>query len=368
MLKSFTISNYKVFNDQTTIDFSNVRDYRFNEECIKSGLINKAVMYGKNAIGKSSLGEALIDIRNTILPNERPSADDIGFVNANAVEQFARFEYTFLINGQEIKYIYEKTTNTKLKYESLTIDNNFHYSFDFEKQKGDLDLIKQHSELKHLNLDEWNNEIAILRYILTNSKLNELVILKELSSFVKGIALLKPSDNMVHFRGPKVVEKSIMRTIIELDLAKDLEVFLNECGLELPLKVDATPEGEKRLYFNYDRPIDFIRNASSGTLALTAMYIFIKNLSDIKFLYIDEFDANFHFELAEKILEEIKKQTDCQILLTTHNTDLMNNKFMRPDCYFLMMPNKITALSDATPRELRQGHNLEKLYQSGEFK
>ena len=40
---------------------------------------------------------------------------------------------------------------------------------------------------------------------------------------------------------------------------------------------------------------------------------------------------------------------------------------MRPDCYFILSDNKLTSFADATNRELREGHNLEKLYMSGEF-
>lgn len=367
MLKKFTISNYRIFNEPTTVDFSKVRDYKFNEECIQDGLVNKAIMYGKNAVGKTSLGQALIDVRYTILPNERRLYSDIGFLNANSDKKSARFEYTFLINNKEIEYVYEKTSNTTIKFESLKIKQEVLYTFDFESQKGNLKNLKNHKELKHLNFDEWDNEITVLRYILTNSKLNELSILKDLSNFIEGMAMLKPSDNFVQFKGPRFIGKGMTSTIIEKGLVKDFEKFLNECGLDISLKVDETPEEEKKLYFDYKRPIDFASNASSGTRALTPMYLIIKNLSKIKFLFIDEFDANFHFELAERILYELKEQSECQILVTTHNTDLMNNKLMRPDCYLLMMPNKITAIADATMRELRQGHNLEKLYQSGEF-
>ncbi|HHT7065920.1 MULTISPECIES: AAA family ATPase [Bacillus cereus group] len=368
MLKKFTVSNYRAFDEPITIDFSNVRDYKFNEECIKGGLINKAIMYGRNAVGKTNLGQALIDIRYTILPNERAQNNDISFLNANSTRKFARFEYTFVIENKEIEYIYEKRSSTELKCESLRINNEILYAFNFESQDGELNNLTNYDELKHLNFEEWDNEITILRYILTNAKLNKLIILKELSNFIEGMAILRPLDNVVQFRGPRVVvDKGVINNIIEAGLVEDFEEFLNDCGLKIKLKVDITPEGEKKLYFDYNRPIDFISNASSGTKALTGIYLIIKNLNKIKFLFIDEFDANFHFELAEKILQKIKTQSDCQILVTTHNTDLMNNKFMRPDCYLLMMPNTIKAIADATLRELRQGHNLEKLYQSGEF-
>lgn len=117
MLKKFTISNYRAFNEPTTIDFSNVRDYKFNEDCIKDGLINKAILYGKNAVGKTNLGQALMDVRYTLLPNERRQYDDIGFLNANSNEDSARFVYEFIINDKEITYIYEKTSNSTFKSE-----------------------------------------------------------------------------------------------------------------------------------------------------------------------------------------------------------------------------------------------------------
>ena len=41
---------------------------------------------------------------------------------------------------------------------------------------------------------------------------------------------------------------------------------------------------------------------------------------------------------------------------------------MRPDCLFILSSSgTLTSLCNATQRELREGHNLEKMYISGEF-
>ena len=54
--------------------------------------------------------------------------------------------------------------------------------------------------------------------------------------------------------------------------------------------------------------------------------------------------------------------------MTSHNTNLMTNRLMRPDCLFILSRSgSLTSLCNATPRELREGHNLEKMYISGEF-
>ena len=86
----------------------------------------------------------------------------------------------------------------------------------------------------------------------------------------------------------------------------------------------------------------------------------------MKFLFIDEFDAFYHFEMSRKILQMVNK-FECQSFVTTHNTSLIDNEFMRPDCYFLIGNGAIKALSEATELDIRENNNLEKMYRNGAF-
>lgn len=367
MLLKFTVSNYRGFKNAISIDMTDVREYKFNEECVKDEVINKSILYGKNAVGKTNIGSALMDIKGMILSNTTVKRTDLSFLHADSSDDFARFEYVFLIDNKKIEYIYEKTSPDTLKFECLTIDHKKIYDYDFDVKKGNFDALRQYEELKHLNFSDWNNEISILKYVLSNAKLSELDILINFREFVNGMAYLRPSDHFVSFYGPSLIKEGMIKTILEEDLVQDFESFLAACGIHLPLTVDVTPEGERRLYINYKRSIEFIENVSSGTKVLTSLYIILKNIDKLNFLFIDEFDANLHFELAEKIISKLKEKQDTQMIVTTHNTDLMNNKLMRPDTYFIMRKDRITTLANSTKRELRMGHNLEKLYQSGEF-
>ena len=45
----------------------------------------------------------------------------------------------------------------------------------------------------------------------------------------------------------------------------------------------------------------------------------------------------------------------------------MSNDLMRPDCYFLMNSRKILPLPKCTEKELREAHNIEKIYKAGAF-
>ena len=85
------------------------------------------------------------------------------------------------------------------------------------------------------------------------------------------------------------------------------------------------------------------------------------------FVFIDEFDAFYHFELSESVQRHLNQIAGVQIFTTTHNTDLMSNDLLRPDSYFLLANNSIKAISQLTEKELRQAHNLQKMYKAGAF-
>ena len=154
------------------------------------------------------------------------------------------------------------------------------------------------------------------------------------------------------------------------DQLKFLENFLNEMGIECRLILKKLPDGQRELYFWHEKLVPFYETASSGTLALVDLYRRLIPKSRVpSFLYLDEFDAFYHYEMAEKVISFFKKRfSECQIIMTSHNTNLMTNRFMRPDCLFILSgEGTLTALCNATERELREGHNLEKMYISGEF-
>ena len=75
-----------------------------------------------------------------------------------------------------------------------------------------------------------------------------------------------------------------------------------------------------------------------------------------------------YFEkLKIELLQKLKELTGTQVILTTHNTDLLSNEFIRPDCGYIIDGKKIRALNHLTRKELREAHNLEKLYHAGHF-
>ena len=120
-----------------------------------------------------------------------------------------------------------------------------------------------------------------------------------------------------------------------------------------------------------ERNIAFFEIASSGTISLTLFYFWYQRLlrkeEKCSFLFIDEFDAFYHHDLSKLIVEKLKKVQSTQVILTTHNTAIISNDLLRPDCYFLMYEDNIKSLSNSTAKELRTAHNIEKMYRAGSF-
>lgn len=61
MLKRVTVSNFKNFKDEISLDFSKIGEYSFNADCLSMRLI-----YGRNATGKTNFGRALLDIKSLL--------------------------------------------------------------------------------------------------------------------------------------------------------------------------------------------------------------------------------------------------------------------------------------------------------------
>ena len=70
MISKFIVKNFKGFDSSIIQDFS-TNNYSFNQSLIKNGLVNKAILYGKNGIGKSSLGIALFDITEHLIDKQK---------------------------------------------------------------------------------------------------------------------------------------------------------------------------------------------------------------------------------------------------------------------------------------------------------
>lgn len=369
MLKSFSVKNFKQFKS-LTMDFSDVRDYGFSKDCLtkhKHPLIKTAIVYGPNASGKSNLGFAIFDIVYHLVDRVLQHDAYDYYLNADHPTEAAEFSYTFVFGRNLIEYSYTKQNPTKLLSEKLLINDKHIFSWDWNSGETVPDLSGlKNCNLNSLNFVYWNYRIPLLRYIANNSVLDEKSPIRQLMDFVGSMLWFRRVDKSNNFMGLQSNVEKIDDFIIQKNLTEEFERFLNENQVDEKIEVRKTPDGRGNLYFKHQRPIPFFETASSGTLALAVYFYWLHYVEKASFLFMDEFDAFYHFEIARDIVEQAKK-FKCQTVLTTHNTGLLNHNLVRPDVCFIMDKGVLKSFANMTNRELRQGNNLEKLFISGEF-
>lgn len=367
MLTKFTVSNFKCFENNFTLDLSSSNGYEFNSECIKNGNVNCAIIYGYNGVGKSNLGLALFDIIEHLTDKKRNEKLYQNYINAYCTDNIARFCYEFNINGVNVKYEYEKSEYKILVSENLWIDNENVISFDRRENSMFYVNLKGCDTLNNVIND---NQLSVLKYIKNNSVLENNIINNAfygLFNFVEHMLFFRSLEDRT-FLGVDDHSKFLTDEIIEKNKVKDFEDFLNEANVKCKLCVVKVLD-KKELAFDFGhKKILFYDIISTGTSSLTLFYFWYLQIlsSNVSMAFIDEFDAFYHHELSKLIINKLKK-SGIQFIVTTHNTSIMSNDLMRPDCYFLMNKKNILPLSKCTDRELREAHNIEKIYKAGGF-
>ena len=363
MLKLFEVMGFKNFKDRITLDFSDVRDYKFNPACITNHLIGKMIVYGKNSIGKSNLGLAIFDIVSHLSSkNVTPNLYDY-YLNVEVPTDYAEFHYIFVFGENTTDYTYRKNAKQDLIYEKLCIDDQLLYEYNYKTNAGNLDGIRSLTPTLNLSMQDVD---SILKYVISNTVLDDDHPLRQMQRYVNSMLWFRNLDEN-RYIGYKTKSNDYYDFIFEPAILKEFEQFLHAAGIAEGLTVNRDHDGKQRLYFDTATPLPFFRVASSGTKALYNFFYWYKTAKDVSMMFIDEFDAFYHYELAETIVSLLEKMSQTQVILTSHNTNLLTNRIMRPDCYFILTQGRISSLANATSRELREGHNLEKLYMSGEF-
>ena len=362
MLTLFEVSGFKNFGNKISLDLSDTSDYKFNTSCISNNTIGKAVVYGRNSIGKSNLGLALFDIVSTLTDKNANSNLYDYYLTSGCKNGYAEFHYVFKFGEDTVDYLYRKTEFKIMIYEKVTVNQKVL----FECSNKEI-VIKGLAEIAPtLNTSPDLESMSYLKYVVNNVPLNEEHALKKLVNYVSRMLWFRNLDEN-RYIGYKNNSSDYFSFITEGNRIMEFQDLLRKAGIEDNLTIIKDADGQKRLYINCDPPLPFFKVASNGTKALYNLFYWLKTASKASFIFIDEFDAFYHFELAETVVKMLEELNETQIILTSHNTNLLSNKIMRPDCYFILTKDKITSIKNATDRELREGHNLEKLYMSGEF-
>lgn len=367
MLKRFSVKNYRGFRDELVWDLSQPGKYTFNEYAVKDGILKNGIIYGTNGSGKSNLCMAVMDITQHMTSRLQimDYADNYIYGGAKDGEQ-VEFCYTFQFGDRELVYRYSKDKDGVLHTEELFLNGMRVLS----KTPNQLFVVPEYSiteEAKSLILGSDNN-FTLINYIVYSLPLESGHYLLALHSFVQGMQehnTLAMQRRMSHSQVAKQVEVSIIKG----KLTEGLQQFLSKYSGQEFTFVEPKEDDEDLYCLIEGKPVLWRSIISQGTKALVSVFMQYVVLSNKKysFLILDEFDAYYHHELAYNVCLKLFEEVDTQVFMTTHHTSLMTNDLLRPDCYFVIDGKTIKPIKELTHQELREAHNLEKMYRGKAF-
>ncbi len=364
MLVKFAVTNYRGFANRIEWDLSKPANYDFNIHAIKDGIIKNGIIYGPNGSGKTNFSLALFDIENHLSPKWKKIDYYANFIYGGKQDGLVKFEYIFSFGKDKLEYVYSKNASGFLLVESLTVDEKVVFdrkgnTFSIDKKQFPMD-----SSIEK-NLGKNANNVSIVNFLLTSYPLNANHYLLALNRFVNSMLWFRNLD-IREFIGLETSIVNLDEFIITNGLLDDFKNFIYRVsGQKFDFFIQK-PTDKQLLCRIGNNEIPFHLIASTGTHSLQLLYFWLKRINKASFVFIDEFDAFYHFRLSFEVCKQLFN-LPCQIFTSSHNTYLMTNELLRPDCNFILNNNLIKPLCDCTDKELRFGHNIEKLFRGNAF-
>lgn len=362
MITKFAVKNYRGFSERIEWDLSHPSSYSFNTYAISDGIVKNGIIYGPNGSGKSNFALALFDIILHLTQKAQNAHQVDTIVNVYHPNDLVSFEYTFRFEKDMVEYYYSKGLSGIVK-ERVILNGNVLFILENNTLETLTDEFPMAEDTKR-QLANSSNNVSILGYLWSVYPLSADHPLKKMKEFVEGMLLFWNLEDR-GFAGLDDGSSFIEEYIIANGLVNDFSLFLKEVSGQV-FKFKPARVGDKQLICDIGSGVAFSKIRSTGTSSLTLLYFWIQKMPKASFVMIDEFDAFYHYDLSFNVCKRLFAFSN-QIFVTSHNTYLMSNDLLRPDCNFIINKNKIKPLSLCTEKDLRWGNNIEKMYRANAF-
>ncbi len=396
MIIKFTVGNYKIFKDKTTLD---LRATAISEHSIsnvfefgKDKLVKSAAIYGKNAAGKTKLIDALEfmkefvitsskDMQSNELIDTEPFRLNIATKNAPSF-----FEIEFLLNKIKYRYGFEVTEDAVQKEWLFERKKTKEYPL-FLRLNDEFDVnYKRFAEGK--NKESWTRKNALFLSLvaqLNGALAQQIIQWFEKLVFVHHVCSCEESGFTEHYLENKKDRALVVQMIKNADLnIEDLEVvrFEDAKTLKTGKKVESPDDNVfvktyHPLYNEKNEQIgledfDMYYEESSGTVRYFDLVGFmIRAMREGEIIIMDEMDARLHTKLSQAVLMEFNsiKNTNAQFIFTTHNTNLLSSDLLRRDQIYFVEKDKYAAskLYSLAEFKTRKDTNYELNYSKGRY-
>ncbi|HOO56748.1 MAG TPA: ATP-binding protein [bacterium] len=426
MLIEFSFSNYLSFKDKVTLSMIASNDDTLPQNVVKNAqgtdlnLLKSAVIYGANASGKSNFIKAMTFMKYFVEKSYMTLDKDTS-INSSPFkldqayfQKPSEFEVVFLREG--IRYIYgfkidkknvlqewfyhypkgqqsllfERTSNTgdikrdykfgnsfkggkkslaeKTKRNSLFISVAAQFNHEiadivvswfseyFKVVDYDHPLIKeQHSTIeKAVSNEESKNRIVEFLKVSDTGIEDISIDYEKLDDGIKVSDFLQNCDNSTEVIIGQRVHHS--PNILKISILHKGKNAGGESSL-IPLKLGEESAGTKKLF---DISETWINSIDSGSLMI-----------------VDEFDLRLHPLLSENLVNMFNSDSinknNAQLIITTHNSDLLDKNIFRRDQVWFTEKSRETGSSslysiwDFKKNKARKTENLRKNYLAGRY-
>jgi len=370
-------------------------------------LLKSAVVYGANASGKSSLLEAMESMKEIVEKSISIKETD-SFVaqpfllHSKTADQETLFEIVFVIDRVAYRYGFEIATDATIIREWLyqkRLQPRAKESKLFERDRDR--LIGKHFREGQQLIDKTRKNALFLSVV---AQFNGEVSTKILSWFKQFNHISNiNSDAFKHYSFNKLEDEAFKEKIVTLiknadvgisDIKKktisydelkqdnpkldELPSFLVEEMKKNGLSTIETSHIQYQNENSFNQFIPFsLKMESDGTQKLLALSApIIETLIKGEILVIDELDNSLHTELAQEIVKLFNSQetnpNNAQLIFTTHDTNLLNQKLFRRDQIWFTQKDiygvsELYSLIDYGRGRTRDDLVLERNYLNGNF-
>lgn len=416
MLIEFTVANYRSFRDPALFSMvaANLKskDQRLDENNVFSvegqpALLTSAAIYGRNASGKSNLVRALQFMRRFVLESF-DSTEETGSIevepfrlSTETVDKPSHFEIVFVVEGIRYRYGFEATQErvtaewlyfVPKRSEVLLFARDedatqFGRGFKEGRERKQftrpnalfLTVLAQTNAPTAQKVLGWFRKLGVASGIADTSmhlytvtrllaERNADAIKRIVTAADTGIEGLRvePSERDEAPRFPASMPSEVRSALMTvLNHPDNLRVDVNT----LHTVYDAEGKIAGQIEF------DLSEQESEGTRKLFALAGPLSAaIISGQVLVIDEFDARFHPLLTQQILQifndPMTNASHAQLVIVTHDTDLMDNQMLRRDQIWFVEKDKqgaSTLYSLAEFKGVRNDKDYERSYLQGRF-
>jgi AAA15 family ATPase/GTPase len=376
MILELKITNFLSFKNEVTFSFEatsdkTLEDYYVAQQEDGTRILKMAMVYGANASGKSNLIEAFDFLNRFVhnIPEEKETETPfVPFWFGETSKQPGQFELLFYVNGKKHKYLLKIDDNTVFEEKLFTYPGTqpatvFNRYYSAEKKISVVEFgpkIKISAQaLEAIQLKTLKNMSVFAAYSQVNISIDEL---EQVSNWFDEQFLhsIDPYTDLTNFsdhaiQNSEKIKKHTLQFLKEADF-NITDVLFEDRIRKLPEKIlrffDTAPiseeerariKKEKALHVEetifthkiidkgneelYSMPEN---RQSKGTIRYYGLSApFFHAIENNAFLPIDEIGSALHPLLVMHFLREfLKKSNQAQLLFTTHNMSLLNEKEM----------------------------------------